>query len=105
MTDEMKSAFEIAMEKLKKMEGQTDEDISLTEEQKNMIADIKKECNAKIAEKEIMMQSKIKELAYQGEPIEVREQTELLQKEFAEEKIRLEQEKDKKIEEIRKKPR
>ncbi|HUU50272.1 MAG TPA: hypothetical protein VMW81_04885 [Nitrospinota bacterium] len=105
MTDEMKSALEIAMEKLKKMGEQTDENISLTEKQKNMIADIKKEYDAKIAEKEIMMQSKIKELAYQGEPIEVREQTEFLQKEFAEEKIRLEQEKNKKIEEIRKKPR
>lgn len=70
-----------------------------------MIADIKKEYDAKIAEKEIMMQSRTKELAYEGEPIEIREQTDLLQKEFVEEKIRLEQEKNKKIEEIRKKTR
>ena len=97
MTDEMKSAIDIAMEKLKKMEEKGEEEISLTEEQKQKIAEIRKEYDAKIAEKEIMMQSKMKELALEGDPEAIREQTGLLQNDLAEEKNRLQKERDKKI--------
>ncbi len=50
---ELKSALEIAMEKAKKMgEGEI---ASLTEEQKNQIAEIRKAFTAKLAEAEILI--------------------------------------------------
>lgn len=101
MADEMKSAIDLAMEKMKKMNGD-EETVSLTEEQKQKIAETKKECEAKIAEKEIMVKDRMKELPEGAEPAEIQEYISLMQKELAEEKARLEEEKNKKIEKIRK---
>jgi ribosomal protein L23 len=51
---ELKSAWEIALEKAKKLEG--DEGISLTPQQKEEIAEIRRIYSAKIAEVEILVQ-------------------------------------------------
>ena len=101
MADEMKSAIDLAMEKMKKMNGD-EETVSLTEEQKQKIAETRKEYEAKIAEKEIMVKDRLKELPEGAEPAEIQEYVSLMQKELAEERARLEEEKNKKIEKIRK---
>ena len=56
---ELKSAWEIALEKSKKMTGE--EATSLTPEQKNEIAEIRKIYAAKIAEAEILVKEKEKQ--------------------------------------------
>jgi hypothetical protein len=58
MSDGLKSAWEIAMEKAKKMTGE--EDVNLSPDQKNAIAEIRKIYSAKIAEIEIIVQDKEK---------------------------------------------
>ena len=54
MTEKLKSAVEIAMEKAKKMGGE--DPVSLTANQKKKIAEIRKVYSAKIAEAEILVQ-------------------------------------------------
>ncbi len=58
MTEKLKSAYELAMEKAKKMGG--DDLPSLSPEQKEEIADIRKTFEAKVAEVEILVQDKEK---------------------------------------------
>jgi hypothetical protein len=58
MTEKLKSALELAMEKTKKIGGE--EIPSLTGEQKDEIAQIRKVYEAKMAEVEILIQDKEK---------------------------------------------
>ncbi len=58
MAERLKSALELAMEKTKKIGG--DEVPSLTSEQKDEIAQIRKVYEAKMAEVEILVQDKEK---------------------------------------------
>jgi hypothetical protein len=58
MAEKLKSTLELAMEKTKKMGG--DEIPSLTSEQKDEIAQIRKVYEAKMAEVEILVQDKEK---------------------------------------------
>lgn len=58
MAEKLKSALELAMEKTKKMGG--DEIPSLTGEQKDEIAQIRKVYEARMAEVEILVQDKEK---------------------------------------------
>ena len=74
---ELKSSYELALERMKGMG--IDDSLALTDEQKQQIAQIKRECEAKVAENKILMQ---------GAP------------ELPEEIRRLEQRRDEKIEEI-----
>jgi len=63
---ELKSAWELAMEKTKKMGGE--DAVTLTADQKQEIAEIRKKYEAKIAEAEIIItdpEKKEKELDYQ----------------------------------------
>ncbi|MGF1450024.1 MAG: hypothetical protein ACFB20_11470 [Opitutales bacterium] len=53
----MKSAYELAMERLA---AEGDDTTSLTEEQKAELAEIDRRFQAKIAEREVFLQSKIK---------------------------------------------
>ena len=61
----MKSAYELAMERLEK----TAPSVTLTEEQKAQMAEIDSTFKAKIAEKELFLQGKIRD-AEQGEKFE-----------------------------------
>jgi hypothetical protein len=56
---ELKSALDIALEKAKKIGGEAE--VSLSAEQKNEIAEIRKVYGAKIAEAEILIQDKEKQ--------------------------------------------
>lgn len=74
---ELKTSYELALERMKGMG--IDDTLSLTDEQKQRIAEIKRECEAKVAENKILMQGAA---------------------ELPEEIRRLEQRRDEKIEEI-----
>ncbi len=51
----MKSAYELAMERLNK----TSPTVKLTDEQKKQLADLDSQCAAKIAERELLLQGEI----------------------------------------------
>ena len=53
MADELKSSLDIAMEKAKDMVGE--QKSKLTDDQKKRIAEVRRECEAKIAEKKILL--------------------------------------------------
>ena len=58
----MKSAYELAMERLQ----QTSPSLSLTEEQKKELAEIDSKYRAKIAEKELFLRNQIREAQTEG---------------------------------------
>jgi hypothetical protein len=96
MTDETpKSAYELAMERLRKKDQETGvEERRLTEEQRAAIADIKKVYEARLAEREILHTSK---LVRTPEP----EAREALETEYRRDRERIASERDRKLEEAR----
>jgi hypothetical protein len=99
MTDQgaPKSAFELAMERLRKKdvaEGVTT--TPLTDQQKATIAEVRSLYDAKIAEQDILQQSAIKNMAG-ADPAEVEE----ISRRFRRERERLASERDSKVEAIR----
>ncbi len=93
----MKSALELAMEKT----ARTQEGGSLTDEQRSQIGELEKEYQAKIAEMEIMVESRIKMMASQEVGAEFGDQVGLLREEMAKERELLEKEKATKIQAVR----
>lgn len=90
-----KSAYELAMERLKKKdadEGVTER--ALTEAQKNEIAEVRKTYAAKLAQEEILFRSKTQGLLE-------REARQLLEENYRRDVERLTHERDRKIEKIR----
>ena len=90
-----KSAYELAMERLKKKDA--DEGVSersLTDEQKNEIAEVRKTFAAKLAQEEILFKSKAQGLL---DPDSRRE----LEEHYRRDVERLNHERDRKIEKIR----
>ena len=96
MTDEApKSAFELAMERLKKQDA--DEGVSerrLTGDQKNEIAEVRKTYAAKLAQEEILFKSKMQGLMDH-------DARRTLQENYRRDVERLNHERDRKIEKIR----
>jgi hypothetical protein len=80
----MKSAYELAMERLQKASPS----LSLTEEQKKELAEIDSKYRAKIAEKELFLNEQIRKAQAGGKVEEV----ESLEKQLASEIRRLQQE-------------
>ena len=80
----MKSAYELAMERLQK----TSPSLSLTEEQKKELAEIDSKYRAKIAEKELFLKGQIGKARSEGEVDEI----DSLEKQLASEVRRLQQE-------------
>ena len=95
MTDELKSAWEVALEKLEQQEEFTV--AQLTEEQKEAIAEIRRKYQARIAEAEISAESKLKQAVESG----AFEEAEKFRAQVAGERRRLTERMEKKIEEIR----
>lgn len=93
----MKSALELALEKTANLQ----EGGPLTDEQRAEIADTEKIYQAKIAEQEIMLQSKLKSAAIQLHGADFSEVVGELRRQLGEEKDRLEREKAGKITAIR----
>jgi pyruvate/oxaloacetate carboxyltransferase len=94
----MKSALEIALEKT---EGMNQDTARLSDEQKKAIGEIEKEYQARIAEQEIMVETRIKGAATQAYGAEFNEAVRMLREQLAEEKNRLEREKASRIQQVR----
>ena len=96
----MKSALELALEKLGQMpKSETSE--PLTDAQRQQISDLRKQYDAKIAEHESMMQSEIRKLLQQYPPQEAAGAAHGLQEQFQETKKALQDELEEKIATIR----
>jgi hypothetical protein len=80
----MKSAYELAMERLQK----TSPSLSLTDEQKKELAEIDSKYQAKIAEKELFLKDQIRKAQTEGKADEI----DSLQKQLASETRRLREE-------------
>ena len=96
----MKSALELAMEKLnaRKSEENT---VALTDAQRQEISDLRKLYDAKIAEKEIMMQSDIRQLIQRRPPQEAMAVAQELREKFQQTKKALQEELEAKIAAVR----
>jgi len=96
----MKSALELAMEKLK---ARTSEEstVALTDAQRQEISDLRKQYDAKIAEKEIMMQSEIRQLVQRRPPQEAIAVAQELREKFQPTKKALQEELEAKIAAVR----
>lgn len=91
----MKTAYELAMERLRKKDEEAGiESTPVTDAQKAQIAEIRNFYEAKLAEAQVMHQSKLK-LVY--DPAE----RETLEQEYRRERERLSDERDRKVEKIR----
>ena len=89
----MKSAYELAMEKLQKESP----DIKLTDEQRAELAEVDKKYQAKIAEREVFLEGKIAEAVAAGEY----EAADQFQKELSGERKMLQEELEEKKEALR----
>src|SRR4029453_13903539 len=89
----MKSAYELAMERLQKASPS----LSLTEEQKKELAEIDSKYQAKIAEKELFLKDQIRKAQTEGKMDDVHS----LQKQLASEIRRLQEECEAKKEKLR----
>jgi hypothetical protein len=91
----LKSALELAMERLKKKDADTGiETKPLTDDQKAAIAEARNLCEAKIAEREVLYHSKLRRVF---DPAE----RETLEQEYRRDRERFTSERDAKIEKIR----
>lgn len=94
MDDELKSAVELAMEKMESGEGAVEK---LSDEQKEQIAEIRSKYRAKIAEAEISLQSKIRKARSQGDVASI----EAMQQHFASERQKFEERMEREIRKVR----
>ncbi|MEE2807896.1 MAG: hypothetical protein VYB73_01175 [Verrucomicrobiota bacterium] len=86
----MKSAYELAMERLEKESPQE----SLTEEKKELISGIEKKYSAKIAEREVFLRSKIEESLSEGQIQDAEQIEDELNRELKSLRMRCESEKE-----------
>jgi chromosome segregation ATPase len=89
----MKSAYELAMERLQK----TSPSLSLSEEQKKELAELDSKYRAKIAEKELFLKEQIRKAQIEGKI----EDIESLQKQLTSEMQRLQQDCEARKEKLR----
>ena len=96
-----KSAWELSLERSEKLVPELKNKKKITKKQKAKISDIRKEYKAKIADKDVMLQDKLRKLHDRIPPDEIQHVMEELQREFAEEKKAFEEEMEKEIESAR----
>jgi len=97
----LKSSWELSLERSEKLVPELKNKKKITKQQKEKINDIRREYQAKIADKDVMMQDKLRKLHDRIPPEEIQYATVELQKEFADEKKAFEEEMEKEIESIR----
>ena len=96
----MKSALELAMQKVNARQDRAPV-ASLTEAQRREIGELRKQCEAKIAEKEIMMQAEVRRMVRERPPQEVAVKVHELQTQFQESKKALQAELEAKVSALR----
>ena len=97
----MKSALELAMEKINAQQAQAEPAVSLTDAQRQEISDLRKQYDAKIAEKDIMLQADIRQLMQRRPPQEVLAAAQELRAQFQHTKKALQEELEAKIVTVR----
>ena len=97
----LKSSWELSLEKSEKLVPELKNKKKVTDKQKQIISDIRQEYKAKIADKDVMLQDKLKKLHDQIPPNEISIVTEQLQVEFSEQKKSLVDEMEQEIESAR----
>ena len=97
----LKSAWELSLERSEKLVPELKNQKKITKKQKGQISEIRKEYRAKIADKEVMLQDKLKKTHNRTPPEEIDIVTAELQKIFVEEKKILEEEMENKIKSVR----
>jgi hypothetical protein len=97
----LKSSWELSLERSEKLVPELKNKKKITNQQKEKINDIRREYQAKIADKDVMMQDKLRKLHDRIPPEEIQYAIVELQKEFAGEKKVFEEKMEKEIESIR----
>lgn len=100
MSDEApKSAFELAMERLRRKDREEGvEEAALTEEQKAAIGEIRKVYEARLAEREILHQSSLRKAVHDPAAMEA------LEADYRRDRERIASERDRKVEGVRRGP-
>jgi dsDNA-specific endonuclease/ATPase MutS2 len=102
MAEGMKSALELALERTDHVrKAIREEGLSLTDAQREQLAEIEREYSAKIAEKDVMLQAEMRKLLMHYPPAEIGPVLEQLREKFIDEKRKLMDEKDVKLTRIR----
>jgi hypothetical protein len=102
MADGMKSALELALERTDHVrQAIHQEGLSLTDAQREQLAELEREYSAKIAEKDVMLQTGMRQLLMHYPPAEVGAVLEQLRERFIDEKRKLMDEKEEKAAHIR----
>lgn len=91
----MKSAYELAMERLAKSDPQTSQ--PLTTEQKERLAEIERVYQGKLAERDIFLKKQLNDALADGKAEEVQK----IQQQIASERTRLEEEREEEKERVR----
>ena len=97
----LKSAWELSLKRSDKLVPELKNKKKITGKQKKAIENIRKEYAAKIADKDVMLQDKIRKLHDRTPPDEIEFVMEDLKNKFIEEKKTLEEEMEKEIETVR----
>lgn len=98
---EMKSALELAMEKLNAKATTDDTIATLSDAQRQTIGELRKQYDAKIAEKDIMLQADIRQLMQRRPPQEAMAGAQELREKFQQTKKALQEEMEAKIAAVR----
>jgi Spy/CpxP family protein refolding chaperone len=102
MAEGMKSALELALERTDHVrQAIREEGLALTDEQREQLAEIEREYNAKIAEKDVMLQTEMRKLLMHYPPAEAVPVIEQLRDKFIDEKRQLTEERNEKAARIR----
>lgn len=97
----LKSAWELSLERSDKLAPELKSQKKLTKKQKQDIAEIRKEYTAKIADRDVMSQDKIRKLPDRIHPEEIEAHKVELEEQFRFDKKTLEEEMEKEVEAVR----
>jgi len=97
----LKSSWELSLERSDKLVPDLKNKKKITKKQKEKISEIRKEYRAKIADKDVMLQDKLKKINDRTPPEDIQVVLNELTNKFIEEKKAFEQEMEKKIESVR----
>ena len=102
MAEGMKSALELALERTDHVRKTIrDEGLTLTEAQREQLAELERQYSAKIAEKDVMLQTELRKLLTHYPPAEAGPVIEQLREQFIDDKRKLMEEKAEKAARIR----
>ena len=97
----LKSAWELSLERSDKLAPELKSQKKLTEKQKQDISEIRKEYTAKIADRDLTSQDKIRKLSDRVRPEEIEAKKLELEEQFQFDKKTLEEEMEKELEAVR----